>query len=69
MSDVKSLVQSRTVWSNLIGFIALVLAGTGFPGVEADAEPVTDAIMQIIAGASFLASTFFRVAATKRLTP
>jgi hypothetical protein len=69
MTDVKSLIQSRTVWANLIGFLALVLAGTGFPGAEAEAEPVTDAIMQVIAGASFLASTFFRVIATRRLTP
>jgi uncharacterized membrane protein (DUF441 family) len=65
MDNAKALIQSRTVWANLIGFIALVLAGTGVPGLEA--EPLTDAVMQVIAGASFIASTFFRVIATSRI--
>jgi hypothetical protein len=54
------------VWANLIGFLALVLAATGFPGL--DPEPLVEAIMQVIAGAGFIASTVFRVIATRRIS-
>lgn len=67
MTDVKSILSSRTVWSNFIGITALGLSAAGFDTKGFDGSGVVDAGLQVVAGASFLASTFFRVLATRRL--
>lgn len=68
MTDLKSPLASKTVWANLIGLA--VLAG-GFFGIEAaplDQGALAEAAAELVAAASFIASTVFRLTATKRLT-
>ena len=66
MDQTQSIFQSRTVWSNIIGFGAFILTlsghGTGF-----DSGQVTDSIMQVVTAGSFLASTVFRILSTKKV--
>ena len=68
MPNWKSFLQSRTIWSNGIGLAVLILSGLGFKTAGIDPEPLVDAILQITTGGCFVASTVFRVLATRRLT-
>jgi hypothetical protein len=68
MTDSKSVLASKTVWANLIGLALLAL---GFLGVETgaiDQCALAEAATQLVAAASFIALTVFRVSATRRLT-
>jgi hypothetical protein len=66
--QMKPILTSRTLWSNAVGLLALLLAASGIPAdVLGDTGKIVDAILQITAGASFLASTLFRVLATRKL--
>jgi lysozyme family protein len=67
MNDTQTFFASRTVWSNIIGLGALALSVTGYPTVGIDAGQVTDAVMQIIAAGSFVASTVFRILSKKKI--
>lgn len=67
MTDTKTILASRTVWSNLIGLAALLLGVLGFDVSALDADPLIEAVMQIVAAASFIASTVFRILATKQI--
>ena len=67
MFDTKTLLASRTVWSNLIGLAALVLGLFGFDGSALATGAVEEALLQIIAAGSFIASTLFRIVATKQI--
>jgi lysozyme family protein len=67
MNDTQTVFASRTVWSNIIGLGALVLSVTGHNMVGIDAGQVTDAVMQIIAAGSFVASTVFRIVSTRKI--
>ncbi len=67
MSDVKSLLQSRTIWSNLIGFGAFALAHFGLKTSGIDQSQLTDSVLQIVTASSFVASSFFRLIASKKL--
>jgi lysozyme family protein len=66
MDQTQSIFQSRTVWSNIIGFGAFLLTLTGH-GVAFDPGQVTDSIMQLVTAGSFVASTIFRVISTKKI--
>ncbi|QFU17069.1 hypothetical protein [Microvirga thermotolerans] len=68
MTDTKSLLASRTVWANLIGLAALVLSLLGLDASPLQTDAFAEALMQLIAAASFIASTVFRIAATKRVS-
>lgn len=68
MDDWKNFFASRTVWANLVGLAALVLGSLGHDLAGVDQGAVLDAVMQIVAGLSFLASIAFRVAAKRRLS-
>jgi lysozyme family protein len=67
MIDTKTILASRTVWANLIGFAALVLGLLGFDASALDTGAVAEAVVQLIAAASFIASTVFRILATKQI--
>jgi hypothetical protein len=67
MTDVKTILESRTVWANIVGILAL--AGT-FLGSELSSEEtnkLVEACLQLVAAGSFVASTVFRVLATTRI--
>ncbi len=68
MSDWKHFLASRTVWANLVGFAALVASSRGIDVTQADQEGSIDALLQVVAGVSFLASTAFRMMARTRLS-
>ncbi|MBJ6126184.1 hypothetical protein [Microvirga splendida] len=67
MFDTKNVLASRTVWSNLIGFAALVLGLFGFDGSALASGAVEEALFQLVAAGSFIASTAFRIVATKQI--
>lgn len=67
MSDTKSIFMSRTVWANAVGMVAILLSLVGVETDGIDTGAFTDALLQIVAGVSFVISTVFRVIATNRL--
>ena len=67
MTDLKSILASRTVWANVVGLTAIGLSTAGFDTSALDVGGVVDAGLQVVAGTSFIASTFFRVVASRRL--
>ncbi|MGL4241777.1 MAG: hypothetical protein ACRCTI_11750 [Beijerinckiaceae bacterium] len=67
MTDVKSFLQSRTVWANIVGLVALIAAARGVDFGADDANRLAEACLQIVTAASFVASTLFRVVATRRI--
>lgn len=67
MDMAKTFLSSRTIWANAIGMGALALSWLGFDTSAVDKSALTDQVLQAIAGLSFVASTLFRVIATKRL--
>lgn len=68
MEETKSLFASRTVWANIVGLAALLLTHFGFDASTIDQTKLLDALSQIIAAGSFIASTIFRVLARKAIT-
>jgi len=67
MFDTKTLLQSRTVWANVVGFGSIALSLMGFQTMGLDQGLLTDRLLELVAAGSFVASTVFRVIATKRL--
>ena len=69
MIDTKTALASRTVWANLIGVASLALGLFGVRTGSLDTAGLADAATQVVAGGSFIASTLFRVLATKQIGP
>jgi len=67
MFDTKTILASRTVWANLIGLAALVLGLFGFDTSALNTDAFGEAAVQLVAAASFIASTIFRILATKQI--
>lgn len=67
MTDMKSILASRTVWANVIGLAAMGLALAGIDTGDLDVDRLAEAAAQLVAAGSFVASTIFRVAATRQL--
>lgn len=67
MEDTKTILASRTVWANLVGLFALVLGLLGFDASTLEAGAFAEAATQFVAAASFIASSVFRVLATKQI--
>ncbi len=67
MDTTKSVLASRTVWANLIGLASVAFGVIGVDTSNVDAGGLAEAMSQIVAGASFVASTVFRVRATKQI--
>jgi len=67
MFDSKTILASRTIWANLIGLAALVLGLLGFDGSVLATGAFEEAIVQLVAAGSFIASTVFRILATKQI--
>lgn len=68
MDRSKPLIASKTLWANLVGFAAVLSSLLGVQIGAEDAGGLAEALAQIVAAASFVASTVFRVVATSRLT-
>jgi lysozyme family protein len=67
MPDSKSILASRTVWANIVGLAAVALGLFGFDTSSLDTGAFADAAVQLVVAASFVASTVFRVLATRQL--
>jgi hypothetical protein len=67
MDITKSFLTSRTIWANLVGLAALLLSLFGIDSSGIGSPEFIDAILQTIAGISFVLSTLFRVVATRRI--
>jgi lysozyme family protein len=67
MFDTKTILASRTIWTNLIGLGALVLGLFGFDGSALATGAFEEALVQLVASGSFIASTVFRILATKQI--
>jgi lysozyme family protein len=65
----KPAYASRTLWANAIGLLALVLSWWGIVIPGLDTEVLTQSLLQGVAGLGFVASTLFRLVATRRLMP
>lgn len=61
----KSFLESRTVWANLIGLAALLANAWGLNTGGIDQAALVDAVLKAVSAASFIASTVFRVKATR----
>lgn len=69
MNNIKTPLASRTVWANIVGLGSLALGAFGVQTGTLDASGIAEALSQIVTGASFLASTWFRLQATKQIVP
>ena len=67
MEDTKTILASRTIWANLIGLAALVLGLFGFETSAVNSEALAQAAAQLVAAASFIASSLFRILATRQI--
>lgn len=67
MSLSKTIFESRTIWANLIGLAALAASAFGFDTAVVDQGAMVDAVLNVIAGAGFVASTVFRIKATRQI--
>ena len=63
----KTVLESRTVWANVIGFAALIASVFGYETSATDQAGLADALLKVVAGGSFIASTFYRVKATRQI--
>ncbi|MEI8144241.1 MAG: hypothetical protein WCH83_02140 [Alphaproteobacteria bacterium] len=69
MSEVKPMLESRTIWSNLVGFVCLAASIFGVETGLIDQGALAEALFQVATGLSFVASTMFRVMAQHKLSP
>ena len=67
MAETKTPFASRTVWANIIGLGSLALGTLGVQTGSLDQSGLADAMAQVVAGVSFIASTYFRLQATKQI--
>ena len=69
MTDLKPILASRTVWSSLVGMICLFASVLGVETRMIDQGALTEALLQVATGLSFIGSIIFRVTATRKLAP
>ena len=67
MLNTQSILQSRTIWANLVGLGALLLSRYGFEISDADQAKLLDALLQVVAAGGFIVSSVFRVYAEKKI--
>ncbi len=67
LTETKTPFASRTVWANIIGLGSLALGTVGVQTGSLDQSGLADAMAQVVAGVSFIASTYFRLQATKQI--
>lgn len=67
MTDHKPIAASKTVWANLVGLACVALAAVGVDTGGVDTDRFAESVAQLVAAASFIASTVFRITASKQL--
>lgn len=66
MNEIKTMLQSRTVWAAIIGFFAVIADALGV-NVGAEQGEIIDAVMKLVEAVSFMAAMVFRIRATARI--
>lgn len=66
MNDIKTMLQSRTVWAAIIGFLAVIADAFGFDFGVQQGE-IVDAAMKLVEALAFIAAMVFRIRATARI--
>lgn len=69
MTDLKPILQSRTIWSSLVGMGCLFASVFGVETRLIDQGALAEALLQVATGISFIGSIVFRVTATRKLAP
>ena len=67
MDDVKSFLQSRTVWSGILVLASIVLQKYGYTFTDADQTGIVDAVSKVGETLGALGTIYFRVKATKAI--
>jgi lysozyme family protein len=67
LNDTKSILESRTVWANIIGLAAFGLSFAGIDTGAIDQNALVNALLGVITGSSFIASTYFRMMAKHQI--
>lgn len=68
MDQVKSALQSKTIWSAGVTFVIFALQLLGKNTSMIDVSGVTDQILLVVGGVSSLAAIFFRATATAQVS-
>jgi uncharacterized membrane protein (DUF441 family) len=66
MNDIKTMLQSRTVWAAIIGFLVVIADATGLD-LGAEQGEIINAVMKAVEAVSFIAAMVFRIHATARI--
>jgi choline-glycine betaine transporter len=69
MTDLKPILQSRSVWSSLVGILCLIASVFGVETRLIDQGALAEALLQVATGIGFVGAIIFRVTATSQLTP
>lgn len=67
MTATKSMLASRTLWANAVGLASVLYVAFGGDAATIDAQVLGTQIAEVMAALSFLASSAFRIIATRRL--
>jgi len=67
MTDMKSILASKTVWGGLIAIAAALLGMFGYTVTPSDQVAVVDAIAAVAAAVGGAIAIFGRIVATKRI--
>lgn len=67
MDDVKSFLQSRTVWSGILVLASIVLQKYGYTFTDADQASLIDGISKAGETLGAFGTIYFRVKATKAI--
>ena len=67
LDAIKGTVHIKTLWANLIGLGALLAGAFGMDVSGVDPQGSAEALTQAVAGIAFIASTLFRITASKAL--
>jgi hypothetical protein len=67
MNQAKTMLSSRTLWANAVGLASVLYVALGGDASAIDADEIGARIAEVVAGVSFLASSAFRIMATRRL--
>lgn len=61
MLNLRTVLLSRPIWANLVGLASIALSLAGIDTTGLDAAGFSDSVLQVVAGASFIASSLFQL--------
>ncbi|MBX3537397.1 MAG: glycoside hydrolase family 108 protein [Chelatococcus sp.] len=61
MGNLRTILLSRPIWANLVGLASIMLSLAGLDTTGLDTAGFSDALLQVIAGGSFIASSVLQL--------